>query len=284
MTAQILQSKQIVQKLKEEIKAEALALKERGTELKLATILAGGDEPSRAYAMSKKKACESLGISFSLETFPDDVSEDILLNTINSLNADPLVTGIMLELPLPKTIDPVRVSAAIKPEKDVDGVTPVNRGLLLLGRLEESLLPVTPQSCVALIDSTGTDLKGKDVALIGRGETVGLPLMVLLIKRSATVTVCHSKTKDLTEKVKKADIVVTATGQKGLVKKDMLSPGQIVIDAGITVLPDGKIVGDVEKGAAEVVSHISPVPGGVGSLTVVLLLKNLIKGAKLQKK
>jgi methylenetetrahydrofolate dehydrogenase (NADP+)/methenyltetrahydrofolate cyclohydrolase len=281
MTATILASKPIVETFKEEIKGDVEKLRSSGTEPRLVTILAGLDGPSKAYALSKEKTCKALGIDFSLKVFDEKVTEEELLAAIEELNRDPKVHGIMLELPLPKHIDAYKITSAIAPKKDVDGVTPVNRGLLLMGKLDEALLPVTPLSCITLMESANPDIKGKNVALIGRGETVGLPLTVLLIKKSATVTVCHSKTRNLDEVVKKSDIVVAATGQAGLVKKSMLKEGQIVIDAGISVLPDGKLTGDVEAGASEVVSYITPVPGGVGSLTVMLLLKNLLKSVRL---
>ncbi|MDR2405998.1 MAG: bifunctional 5,10-methylenetetrahydrofolate dehydrogenase/5,10-methenyltetrahydrofolate cyclohydrolase [Deltaproteobacteria bacterium] len=282
MTAQILASKEIVSKFKEEVLAEVGKLKASGTQPMLATVIAGWDGPSKAYALSKEKTCESLGINFSLNVYDQDIPQENIIDAILTLNEDPSIHGIMLELPLPKHLDAYKVSSAILPTKDVDGITPVNRGLLLMGKLDKALLPVTPLSCLTLIDSTSVDVKGKNVAIIGRGETVGLPLTVLLIKRSATVTVCHSKTKDLKEVLSNSDIVVAATGQAGLVKADMLHEGQIVIDAGISVLPDGKLTGDVEKEASEVVSFLTPVPGGVGSLTVMLLIKNLMKAIDLQ--
>ncbi|MDR2461585.1 MAG: bifunctional 5,10-methylenetetrahydrofolate dehydrogenase/5,10-methenyltetrahydrofolate cyclohydrolase [Deltaproteobacteria bacterium] len=283
MTAQILESKPIVSRIKEEIKNEVNKLKDIGITPRLVTVLVGGDAPSMTYAQSKEKSCKALGIDFALELYKDNVPEDKIIETIQALNIDPFIHGIMLELPLPKHIDSYNVTSAIYPKKDVDGVTPVNRGLLLMGRLDEALVPVTPLSCLTLIESTNVEIKGKNVAIIGRGPTVGLPLTLLLIKKNTTVTVCHSQTKNLANVVKNADIVVAATGQAGLVKVDMLSPGQIVIDAGISVLPDGKLKGDVEEGAADVVDFLSPVPGGVGSLTVTLLLKNLIKAISLQK-
>jgi methylenetetrahydrofolate dehydrogenase (NADP+)/methenyltetrahydrofolate cyclohydrolase len=282
MTAQMLSSKEIVAKFKNEIQSEVGRLKAKGTEPMLATVIAGWDGPSKAYALSKEKTCESLGINFSLNVYDDKIPQENLIDAILTLNEDPSIHGIMLELPLPKHIDAYKVSSSILPVKDVDGITPVNRGLLLMGKLEKALLPVTPLSCLTLIDSANVELKGKNVAVIGRGETVGLPLTVLLIKKSATVTVCHSQTKDLKDVLKNSDIVVAATGQAGLVKADMLRDGQIVIDAGISVIADGKLTGDVEKEASEVVSYLTPVPGGVGSLTVMLLIKNLMKAIELQ--
>jgi methylenetetrahydrofolate dehydrogenase (NADP+)/methenyltetrahydrofolate cyclohydrolase len=283
MAAQILKSKPIADKFKEEIFYETERLKASGIEPRLAVVAAGWDGPSQAYALAKEKVCKSLGISFSLNVFEADVTEEKLQNVIENLNDDPAVHGIMLELPLPKHIDTQHISEKVIPEKDVDGITPVNRGLLLLGKLNQALLPVTPLSCLTLIESTSVDIKGKNAAVVGRGETVGLPLTILLIKHSATVTVCHSKTRDLKEILKNSDIIVAATGQAGLIKAEMLKEGQIVIDAGITVLEGGKLVGDVDPAASEVVSYLTPVPGGVGSLTVMLLLKNLFKAIGLQK-
>ncbi|MDR3154091.1 MAG: bifunctional 5,10-methylenetetrahydrofolate dehydrogenase/5,10-methenyltetrahydrofolate cyclohydrolase [Deltaproteobacteria bacterium] len=278
----MLASKPIVQKLKAEIREEAERRARGGAPPGLAVILAGSDGPSKAYALSKESAARSLGIAFTLHRFGDGAEEAEITARIRELNSDPAVHGVMLELPLPKRLNAARVIAAIDPDKDVDGVTAESRGRLLQGRLDETLLPVTPLSCLTLIESAGIDIAGKNVAVVGRGETVGLPLAVLLIKRSATVTVCHSKTADLKGVLKRSDVVVTAAGQAGMIKADMLSQGQAVIDAGITVLPDGTLAGDVEKRAAEAVSWLTPVPGGVGSLTVTLLMKNLLKAMGLQ--
>ncbi|MDR2340237.1 MAG: bifunctional 5,10-methylenetetrahydrofolate dehydrogenase/5,10-methenyltetrahydrofolate cyclohydrolase [Deltaproteobacteria bacterium] len=283
MTAQILASRHEVERLYGEISAEAGALRAEGTKPSLATILVGGSGPSMAYARAKEKACGKLGIDFRLREYGETESDAEIVSGIKKLNQDSSVHGIMLELPLPKQIDPFKVASSISHLKDVDGITPMNRGLLFMGKLDLALLPVTPLSCMTLIDGTGVDVKGKEVAIVGRGETVGLPLAVLLIKRSATVTICHSKTKGLREVVRKSDIVVTATGQPGLITTDMLSPGQMVIDAGVSVLPDGRLAGDVDPRASEVVGWLSPVPGGVGSLTVALLLKNLLKAIRIGK-
>jgi methylenetetrahydrofolate dehydrogenase (NADP+)/methenyltetrahydrofolate cyclohydrolase len=284
MTAVILSSKQIVEKFKEEIKAELKELRAEGSDPTLAAVICGWDGPSKAYALSKEKACQNLGMNFSLNVFNENITEGELMEAIWTLNNDPGVHGILLELPLPRHISAFKAASAIKAEKDVDGIGPVNRGLLLMGNLEEALIPVTPLSCLKLIEHTGVDLSGLAATIIGRGETVGLPLSVLLIKKHATVTVCHSKTKKLKDIVRKSDIVVAATGRPSLITKDMLSEGQIVIDAGISVLADGKISGDVEKDAADIVAYLSPVPGGVGSLTVSLILKNVFKALKLQKR
>jgi methylenetetrahydrofolate dehydrogenase (NADP+)/methenyltetrahydrofolate cyclohydrolase len=282
MTAEILSSKSIVERFKKEILAKVSMLKNGGITPSLTVIFVGSDGPSKAYVLSKEKTCKTLGVNFSLKEYDNNVKEEELIKDIVFLNHDSSVHGIILELPLPKTINAFNVSKVIDPQKDVDGITPINRGLLLMGRIDDTLLPVTPLSCITLIDNVIGDLSGKKVAIIGRGETVGLPLAVLLIKKSATVTVCHTKTKNLKAILKNSDIIVSATGKQGLVKAYMLSPGQIVIDAGITVLDDGRLIGDVESAASEVVAYITPVPGGVGSLTVTLLLKNLLKAIELK--
>ncbi|MDR2459285.1 MAG: bifunctional 5,10-methylenetetrahydrofolate dehydrogenase/5,10-methenyltetrahydrofolate cyclohydrolase [Deltaproteobacteria bacterium] len=284
MKAEMLSSKSIVAAFKLEIQEKNQLSSQKGYVPTLTAIIVGEDGPSMAYALSKEKSCKNLGINFSLKAFDANISQEMLIGEIQKLNRDQNVHGIMLELPLPKGIDGYKVTSAIDPQKDVDGVTPVNRGLLLMGKLNEALLPVTPLSCITLIESANADISGKSIAVVGRGETVGLPLAVLLIKRSATVTVCHSKTKDLREILKSSDIVVAATGHAGLIKPDMLTHGQIVIDAGITVLPGGSIVGDVDPLAAEIVSYLTPVPGGVGALTVMLIIKNLFKAMSIQGK
>jgi methylenetetrahydrofolate dehydrogenase (NADP+)/methenyltetrahydrofolate cyclohydrolase len=268
--------------LMEETRAASERLRAGGLNPTLAAIIVGDSGPCVAYANAKGRTFANVGMGFSLKSFGGGATESDIVGEIGRLNDDPGVHGIMLELPLPGHLDGFRVASAIRPDKDVDGITPQNRGLLLLGRLSGALLPVTPLACLELFRHFGIDVTGKSVCIVGRGETVGLPLAVLLIKKSATVTVCHTRTKDLPGAIRKADIVVSATGKAGLVSPDMLSPGQIVIDTGISVLPDGRIVGDVDPGASEVVACLSPVPGGVGTLTVALLLRNLLKAISLQ--
>ena len=235
------------------------------------------------YASSKKKLAASLGVMIDFHTFPAEVSEGDIFRLVPELNFDPQVHGILVEMPLPPQINANKFLSLIEPLKDVDGSHVVNRGRLLRGEdVKGTLFPVTPLSCLALLKSAGADPSGKKVTIIGRGETVGLPLAVMLIRMSATVTVCHTKTLDLKSAIKEADIVVTACGVPGLVTPDYLRPGQIVIDAGISYLPGGGVAGDTDPAAAKVVSYLSPVPGGVGSLTGILLMRNLIKALKLQ--
>ncbi|MEA5023205.1 Bifunctional protein FolD protein [bioreactor metagenome] len=279
---QLLDGKEISKVLKEEIKEEVKRWKEQGVNPKLAVVLVGDDSASVVYAKSKQKVSDSLGIDFELTVLPADSSEESILALIDSLNANPDVHGIMIELPLPKHISKERVMAAVRPDKDVDGVHPINRGYILSG--EEGLFPATPESCIEIMLRSGVEIAGKHVVIVGRGETVGKPLVFLILKHNATVTICHSRTPDLGAFTRQADIIVAAVGKAKLVKKDMVKPGAIVVDAGINEIPGG-ICGDVDfEEVKEVASLISPVPGGVGSLTTALIMKNVLKGITLQRK
>ncbi|WP_206812765.1 bifunctional 5,10-methylenetetrahydrofolate dehydrogenase/5,10-methenyltetrahydrofolate cyclohydrolase [Paradesulfitobacterium ferrireducens] len=278
--AQLLDGKAVSKVLKEEIQQEVAQWKEKGVNPKLAVILVGDDPASVVYAKSKQKVSENLGIAFELFTMPGDTPEAEVLGLIERLNQDKNVHGIMIELPLPKHISKETVMKAVLPEKDVDGVHPINRGYILSG--EEGLFPATPQSCIELMLRSGVEISGKHVVIVGRGETVGKPLVFLILKHNATVTICHSRTPDLGAFTRQADIVVAAVGKAKLVKKDMIKPGAIVVDAGINETEDG-ICGDVDfEAVKEVAGMISPVPGGVGSLTTALIMKNVLKGIKLQ--
>ncbi|MDR2456774.1 MAG: bifunctional 5,10-methylenetetrahydrofolate dehydrogenase/5,10-methenyltetrahydrofolate cyclohydrolase [Deltaproteobacteria bacterium] len=281
MPAQIIKGLPVANAIREELIPKVKALVEKGVQPKLAVVLAGGDEASRVYAQAKEKVGDKLGIKVELHVRPDDVTQDALLALVDQLNSDPKVHGILVELPLPKHIQKELVMNRLDPKKDVDGVHPVNRGYLLGGQEHLALVPATPLSCIELIQRSGVDLKGRRVTLVGRGDTVGRPLASLLIKRDATITVCHTKTVDMGSITKAAEIVVAAAGSPGLVKASMLSPGQTVIDAGINQVGES-IVGDVEPAAAEVVAFLTPVPGGVGSLTTSIIMSNLLKAVSLQ--
>jgi len=225
-----------------------------------------------------------MGIKVDLHVRPASTSEADVIKLVDQLNADKNVHGILVELPLPKTIQKEKVMNRIDPLKDVDGVHPVNRGYLLGGQEHLALVPATPLACIELIQRSGLALQGKKVTLVGRGDTVGRPLASLLIKRDATITVCHTKTVDLASTVKAAEIVVAAAGFPKLVQGNMLAPGQTVIDAGINQLPDGNLCGDVDtEAASQIVRAITPVPGGVGSLTTTVIMQNLLKAMELQK-
>ena len=278
--AQLLDGKAVAKVLKEEISAEIAQWKEKGVQPKLAVILVGDDPASVVYARSKQKVSESLGMAFELFTMSGSTPEAEVISQIEKLNQDPNVHGIMIELPLPKGISKEKVMAAVRPDKDVDGVHPINRGYILSG--EPGLFPATPQSCIELMLRSGVEIAGKHVVIVGRGETVGKPLVFLILKHNATVTICHSRTPDLGAFTRQADIVVAAVGKAKLIKGDMVKEGAIVVDAGINETPDG-ICGDVDfEAVKEKASLISPVPGGVGSLTTALIMRNVLQGIVLQ--
>ena len=283
MAAQLIKGMPIANKIREEIVAEVEKLKGKGVSPKLAVLLVGDDEASVVYARSKEKVGDKLGIGVELTVKPADTSEEVVLGIIDEFNADESVHGILVELPLPKAISKERVMARLDPKKDVDGVHPINRGYLLGGQEDLALIPATPLACVELMARSGVEIRGKRVTLVGRGDTVGRPLASLLIKRDATLTICHTKTKDIPATTRAAEIVVVAAGRINLVTGDMLSPGQVVIDAGINPKEEGGITGDVEFDKAEqIVDAITPVPGGVGSLTTTVIMNNLLKAIALQ--
>src|SRR5690606_30237521 len=237
--------------------------REQGIVPKLAVVLVGDDPASVVYANSKQKAAEKVGIDFELFHLAGNTPEAEVLSLIHKLNEDTSVHGIMVELPLPDHISKEKVMEAVHPLKDVDGVHPVNRGYILSG--QEGLFPATPQSCVEILLRSGVELKGKHAVIVGRGETVGKPLVFLLLKHHPTITICHSRTPDLGYHTRQADILMAAVGKAHLIKGDMVKPGAVVVDAGINEV-DGGITGDVDfESVKEVAGAITPVPGGVGS-------------------
>ncbi|HHY11002.1 MAG TPA: bifunctional 5,10-methylene-tetrahydrofolate dehydrogenase/5,10-methylene-tetrahydrofolate cyclohydrolase, partial [Firmicutes bacterium] len=269
MAARVINGRKIASAIRSEVREKVAALRETGLVPRLCVVLAGDDPASVLYARSKEKACNKSGIDYELFTFPGNVHEAKVIGKLRELSSDPSCHGIMVELPLPKHMDKQRVMMAIDPLKDVDGINPINRGLMFTQKA--GLFPVTPQSCIEIVKRDGISLEGKNVCLIGRGDTVGKPLIFLLLNENATVTVCHTRTRDLSFHTRKADVIVAAAGKAGLVSKDMVSPGAIVVDAGINQV-EGKTVGDVDfEGVSEVAAAITPVPGGVGSLTTALL-------------
>lgn len=281
--ATIIEGKQIAASISEKVRAEVSLLKGEGIMPKLSVVLVGHDPASVVYARSKEKACARAGIDFEMHTLVDDSPEGELLDLISRLNLDQNVHGIMLELPLPQRMNKQKIIEAILPVKDVDGVHPVNRGYLLSNG--DGLFPATPQSCIELVQQSGIGLAGKHAVLVGRGETVGKPLVFMLLNHHATVTVCHTKTKELGRHTRQADILIVAAGKAGLITADLVGPGAVVIDAGINEKPGGGICGDVDfENVRLVAGAISPVPGGVGSLTTVMLQRNLLKAIQLQRK
>lgn len=278
--AKLIDGKAIAAEIREEVKAEAMALREKGIIPKLAVILVGDDPASVVYANSKKKAADKVGIDFELFHMAGNTPEAEVIALIEKLNNDRSVHGIMVELPLPDHISKENVMEAVNPLKDVDGVHPVNRGYILSG--QEGLFPATPQSCVEIMLRAGVELQGKHAVIVGRGETVGKPLVFLLLKHNPTITICHSRTPDLGYHTRQADIVIAAVGKANMIKADMIKPGAVVVDAGINEV-EGGITGDVDfEAVKEVAGAITPVPGGVGSLTTAILFKNVLLGVKLQ--
>jgi methylenetetrahydrofolate dehydrogenase (NADP+)/methenyltetrahydrofolate cyclohydrolase len=279
MSAQLIDGVALSQKLRAEIASRAAALTAKGKQPGLAVILVGEDPASHVYVRNKVKACGDVGINSVLEKYEADMTEEALLKRIATLNADPAIHGILVQMPLPKHINPHKVIEAIATSKDVDGYSVLSAGELMTGL--EGFLPCTPYGCMKLIESTGVNLKGKHAVVIGRSNTVGKPMGLLLLQANATVTICHSGTSDLGYHTRQADIVVAATGRRNTLTADMVKPGAIVIDVGINRDENGKLCGDVDfAGIKEVASHITPVPGGVGPMTITMLLMNTIESAE----
>lgn len=278
--AKLLEGKPIAERLKEEIKGEVLSLKSKPV---LASVMAGENAGAEAYVKSQAKAAEGLGITYQFHKLPQETSEAALIEFIQKLNADAAVNGIIIQMPLPAQIDYKKISTFISPDKDVEGMHPANIGKLLFGKA--AILPCTPAAVMELLKESGVELDGKEVLVVGHSEIVGKPLALLLLEKFATVTVAHigtSKAGKLEEHVAKAEVLIVAVGRAGLIKGAWVKEGTLVIDVGINRV-EGKIVGDVEFEAAEKrASFITPVPGGVGPLTVTMLMRNLVAAAKLQ--
>ncbi len=248
----------------------------------LAVIIVGDDPASRVYVNSKKKACEEIGIYSEEYALPADTKEEELLALIDKLNSDAKISGILVQLPLPKGIDEEKVINRINPKKDVDAFHPVNVGKIMVGNFD--FVPCTPAGVMELIAESGIDISGKECVVVGRSNIVGKPMSMLLLHKNGTVTVCHSRTKDLKEVTRRADILVAAVGKPEFITADMIKEGAVVIDVGINRVADKKLVGDVAYSEAEkVASAITPVPGGVGPMTIAMLMKNTLKAAEINK-
>ena len=255
-------------------------LKEKGINPGLAVIIVGDDPASRVYVNNKKKACEDLGIYSEEYAMPGETTEEELLKLIDELNSRKEISGILVQLPLPKHIDEKNVINAIDPKKDVDAFHPVNVGKIMVGDFD--FVPCTPAGVMELIKESGIDVAGKDCVVVGRSNIVGKPQAMLLLHKNGTVTICHSKTKDLKEKTKNADILVAAVGIPNFITGDMIKPGAVVIDVGINRIAPKTLVGDVDYESAEkVAGAITPVPGGVGPMTIAMLMRNTIKAAEI---
>jgi methylenetetrahydrofolate dehydrogenase (NADP+)/methenyltetrahydrofolate cyclohydrolase len=282
MAAAILDGKALADKVLAEIRAEVASLRAAtAAEPTLAVVLVGEDPASQIYVRNKKRAADGVGIASRDYLFPAGCSQAELGETLRGINADPAVHGILLQLPLPKGLDEAEVVAAIALAKDVDGLTPGSLGRLLAG--SPALVPCTPAGCMAILDHHGVDLVGAEAVVVGRSRLVGKPLAQLLLARHATVTMCHTRTRDLAAHCRRADVLCVAAGRAGVVTGDMIKPGAVVIDIGITRLPSGKLAGDVDFAAAsQVAGAITPVPGGIGPMTIAMLMRNTLLAATQQ--
>lgn len=275
---QIIDGKKIAQEIKDELKEQVARLKEQGTERCLAVIKVGNDPASGVYVNNKKKACEYIGIRSLSYELPEETTQEELLQLIDELNGREDVNGILVQLPLPGTIDENQVLLAISPKKDVDGFHPVNVGNLSIGR--PGYVSCTPAGVIQLLKRSGIEIEGKECVVIGRSNIVGKPMAMLLLRENATVTVCHSRTRNLKEIAARADILVAAVGKPKLIDAGYVKEGAVVIDVGIHRGADGKLCGDVDfESAAPHTSAITPVPGGVGPMTIAMLMHNCVYGA-----
>ncbi|MEW5781072.1 MAG: bifunctional methylenetetrahydrofolate dehydrogenase/methenyltetrahydrofolate cyclohydrolase FolD [Pseudomonadota bacterium] len=280
MTAKIIDGNALAQAVRAELAEKAAALKAtQGITPCLAVILVGEDPASQVYVRNKVAACEKAGFRSIRETYPANVEPAVVLGKIAELNADPTVHGILVQLPLPKHFDTDAVLEAILPEKDVDGFHAENVGALMQGT--PRFIPCTPYGVMKMLESANVPLKGAEAVIVGRSNIVGKPMAMLLLQRDCTVTICHSRTQDLTFHTKRADILVAAVGRAKMISGEMIKPGATVIDVGINRLPDGKLCGDVDFASAkEVAGAITPVPGGVGPMTITMLLANTLAAAE----
>ena len=289
MTATIIDGTAVAAKVREEVRVAVAEMKEQtGYVPGLATVLVGEDPASATYVRSKQRACEELGIRSIGRTLPADASQEEVLSLVQELNANPDVNGILVQLPLPGHIDEEAILNAIDIEKDVDGFHPVNIGRLAMKGRDPLFIPCTPHGCIRLLEEYDIPLNGAEAVIVGRSNIVGLPVAMLLQKANATVTICHSRTKDLAEHTRNADIVIAAIGRAEMITGDMLKPGAAVIDVGINQKEDAsrkrgyRLVGDVDfDSAVEVAGAITPVPGGVGPMTIAMLMQNTLRAAQI---
>ena len=279
MTAQRIDGIALSKQLRSEVAARAQALRARGIIPGLAVILVGESPASQVYVRNKVKACEDSGLHSVLEKYDADMSQADLLARIDALNRDPSIHGVLVQLPLPPHIDAQKVIEAIAPAKDVDGFHVASAGALMVG--QPGFWPCTPYGCMKMLDSIGYDLNGKHAVVIGRSNIVGKPMALMLLQKNATVTICHSGTKNLKAMTLQADVIVAAVGKRNVLTADMVKPGAVVIDVGMNRDDMGKLCGDVDFDAvAEVADYITPVPGGVGPMTITMLLVNTLEAAE----
>lgn len=277
--AKILSGKEVSARIKEKLKAEVAALTEKGVTPGLAVVIVGNDPASKVYVGRKEAMCAELGMYSEKYALPEDTAQSELLTLIEKLNSDPNIHGILVQLPLPEPLDEKAVIAAIAPQKDVDAFHPVNVGKIMIG--DYDFVPCTPAGIMELIAESGVKVEGKNCVVIGRSNIVGKPMSMLLLHKNGTVTICHSRTKNLAEITRNADILVAAVGRAHFVTADMVKPGAVVIDVGMNRLEDGKLAGDVDFDAVEpIAAAITPVPGGVGPMTISMLMRNTLTAAK----
>jgi methylenetetrahydrofolate dehydrogenase (NADP+)/methenyltetrahydrofolate cyclohydrolase len=279
MTAQRIDGNALSQKLRAEVTSRTAALKAKGITPGLAVILVGENPASQVYVRNKVKACQDSGLHSLLEKYSEDMTEKALLEHIESLNQDPSIHGILVQLPLPKHIDAQKVIEAISPNKDVDGFHIASAGALMTGL--PGFWPCTPYGCMKMLESIAYDLKGKHAVVIGRSNIVGKPMAMMLLQKNATVTICHSATPNLKAMTLQADVIVAAVGKRNVLTADMVKPGAVVLDVGMNRNDEGKLCGDVDfEGVEKVASYITPVPGGVGPMTITMLLVNTLEAAE----
>ena len=280
--AKIIDGKAISAEIKEELKEKVAEYKKQGVEITLAVVKVGNDPASAVYVRNKEKACEYVGITSRTLALPEETTEEELLKVVNDLNEDKAVNGILVQLPLPKHIDESKVLLAIDSNKDVDGFHPVNVGKMVIG--EETFLPCTPAGIIEMLKRTDVEISGKECVVIGRSNIVGKPMSMLMLKENATVTIAHSRTKDLKEVTKRADILIATIGKAKFVTADYVKEGAVIIDVGMDRDENGKLCGDVDfDSVSQVASAITPVPGGVGPMTVTMLLVNCLRSVELNK-
>ncbi|BDB23847.1 bifunctional protein FolD [Cupriavidus sp. TA19] len=279
MSAQLIDGNALAKQIRSEAAQRAASLTERGHRPGLAVVLVGEDPASQVYVRNKVKACQDNGFHSSLDRYPADLSEAELLARIDALNQDPSIHGILVQLPLPKHIDSHKVLEAIAPEKDVDGFHVANAGALMTGA--PLFRPCTPYGCMKMLESIQYPLRGARAVVVGASNIVGKPMAMLLLQAGATVTICNSKTRDIGAHTREADVVVAAVGRRNLITADMVKPGAVVIDVGMNRDDNGKLCGDVDfAGVREVAGYITPVPGGVGPMTITMLLVNTLEAAE----
>ena len=281
--ATILNGKLTSQKIKQNLKTEVDNLKAQGINPKLDVIMVGNDPSSKIYVRNKSISCNELGIEYEEYLLGEETTQEELITLINKLNNDKTVNGILLQSPIPKSLDIDEAFRTIIPEKDVDGFNPFNVGKLCLG--QDTFISCTPNGIIKLLEEYGIDIEGKEAVIVGRSNIVGKPMIQCLLNKNATVTICHSRTKNLEDVTRRADILVVAIGKEKFITKDMVKDGAIVIDVGINRMDNGKICGDVDFEEIEkIASYITPVPGGVGPMTIAMLMNNIVKAAKMQNK